>query len=238
MKPCYLLSLALGLFAVAAQADDQWQAPDQAKARKRAHEKVPFVEEVKPADPIRRQLRLQQKGISIKDVKKRYYLLDSPIISKVEDHYEPVRFTHAQHTQYADSCGTCHHHRPQDPQGKEIKRCSGCHQQAFKEDYPQRLGLKAAFHQRCMGCHKERGKGPLGCTSCHLRQVPDHKDLVKLPAKPTPQQVTRECLRCHEQQAKQLQQTAHWRWRGPSPYTVDHRHDIEHGKATTAFNNY
>jgi hypothetical protein len=32
--------------------------------------------------------------------------------------------------------------------------------------------------------------------------------------------------------------TAHWLWKGPSPYTTGHRKDIMHGKGTTALNNF
>jgi hypothetical protein len=32
--------------------------------------------------------------------------------------------------------------------------------------------------------------------------------------------------------------SAHWLWKGHSPYTLDHRKEVEHGKATTAVNNF
>jgi hypothetical protein len=89
-----------------------------------------------------------------------------------------------------------------------------------------------------MECHQEQAKGPTDCKGCHLQNVPDHKELVKLPDNADPFQVTAECLRCHDTQAEDMLTTAHWLWKGPSPYTTGHRKDVMHGKGTTALNNY
>jgi hypothetical protein len=32
--------------------------------------------------------------------------------------------------------------------------------------------------------------------------------------------------------------TAHWLWKGPSPYTLNRSKHVEHGKATSAVNNF
>jgi len=32
--------------------------------------------------------------------------------------------------------------------------------------------------------------------------------------------------------------TVHWLWKGHSPYTMEHRKEIQHGKATTTLNNF
>jgi hypothetical protein len=89
-----------------------------------------------------------------------------------------------------------------------------------------------------MECHKQEAKGPVTCTGCHLKNVPDHKELVKLPDNPDPFEVTAECLRCHDNAGEDMLKTSHWLWKGPSPYTAGHRKDIQHGKGTTAINNY
>ena len=215
-----------------------WKAPDQEKAKDRAAEVVPFIKKYKDDDRISRRIRLMDAGISIKDVTDVYFLLDSPIIKKREDHYEPVRFAHKRHAALIKDCTKCHHFRPKDENALETTRCSACHQDSFNPDHPERIGLKAAYHQQCMECHKEEAKGPEDCKGCHLRNVPDHKDLVKLPEKADPFQVTAECLRCHDTQAEDMLTTAHWLWKGPSPYTTGHRKDIMHGKGSTALNNY
>ncbi len=100
------------------------------------------------------------------------------------------------------------------------------------------LGLKAAYHLRCLGCHREMDEGPLQCQGCHREKVPDHKELVKLPNEPKPTEVTKECLRCHEQAGQEVLSSAHWLWKGPSPYTVSHEKEVNCGKGTNVVNNF
>lgn len=219
-------------------AAEVWKAPDQEKAKERAREVVPFVKEYKDDCLINRRTCLVDAGISIKDVTTVYFVLGSPVIKKREDHYEPVRFAHKRHAALTNDCSVCHHFRPKDENALETTRCSACHQDSFNPDYPERIGLKAAYHQQCMQCHQNQGKGPVDCKGCHLQNVPDHKELVKLPDGADPFQVTAECLRCHDTQADDMLTTAHWLWKGPSPYTTGHRKDIMHGKGTTALNNF
>ena len=216
---------------------EAWKAPDQEKALKRAHEEVSFVKECVDECIILRQMRLREEGISLKDVKDTYFLLDSPIIKKREDYYSPVRFAHGQHAASAKDCAVCHHYRPIDNSMPETTRCSSCHQDSFNPQNPESIGLKAAFHLQCIACHEEKNKGPQSCRGCHLKNVPDHRDLVKLPDNPDPFQVTEECLRCHDDAGDSVLTSAHWLWKGPSFYTVEHRKDNQHGKGTTALNN-
>jgi len=215
-----------------------WKAPDQEKAKIRAKEVVSFVKEYKDDFKILRRISLMEKGISTKDINDVYFLLDSPIIKKREDHYGSVRFAHKRHATLINDCTECHHYRPKDTSMSETTRCSACHQESFNPDNPERLGLKAAFHQQCIACHQNKQDGPVSCTGCHLKNVPDHKQLVRLPDNPEPSQVTSECLRCHDGVGEDVLKTSHWLWKGPSPYTAKHRKDIQHGKGTTALNNY
>jgi len=215
-----------------------WTAPDQEAAKKRAAEVVPFVEAVMDECRLCRQQRLRDMGLNVKDQTESYYLLDSPIIRRTEDHYGPVRFMHAKHATVTRDCALCHHYRPVDESASETTRCSACHQEPFQKDHPERLGLKAAYHQQCMGCHREMDKGPIDCAGCHRKNIPDHKDKIQLAANPEPSQVTSECLRCHKQAGEDMLKSAHWLWKGPSPYTLKHRKAVELGKATVATNNF
>lgn len=226
------------ILATALCMAEVWKAPDQEKAKERAKEVVPFVKDYKDDCKILRKLSLMEKGISLKNIEDTYFLLDSPIIKEKEDHYGPVRFSHKRHAKLVNDCTECHHYRPRDESMPETTRCSACHQSSFNPEHPERLGLKAAFHQRCTECHQEKQDGPVTCNGCHLKNVPDHKELVKLPDRPEPSQVTSECLRCHAAAGEDMLKTSHWLWKGPSPYTVKHRKDIQHGKGTTALNNY
>jgi 3-deoxy-D-arabino-heptulosonate 7-phosphate (DAHP) synthase class II len=49
--------------------------------------------------------------------------------------------------------------------------------------------------------------------------------------------VTKACLRCHEEEARDFVTTAHWLWKGPATYTVNRQHQ-EIGKANITLNNF
>ena len=246
----YILALAGLFFSLPVQAaappeerpqpvvETTWGAPDQEAAKKRAAEVVPFVEAVRDECRLCRQQRLRDQGLGVKDQAQSYFLLDSPIIRQTEDHYGPVRFMHAKHAVAVKDCALCHHYRPLDEAAAETVRCSACHQQPFQKGHLERIGLKAAYHQQCVNCHREMNKGPIDCVGCHTKNAPDHKDKVQLAASPEPSQVTSECLRCHKQAGEDMLKSAHWLWKGPSPYTMDHRKEVELGKATIATNNF
>jgi hypothetical protein len=222
----------------AAAGPEAWIAPDQQAAAERAQQVVPFVAEVRDECRLCRQQRLRDAGLGTKDQSESYFLLDSPIIKQAEDHYGPVRFMHSKHAAITKDCALCHHYRPLAENASETTRCSACHQEPFRTDQPDRLGLKAAYHQQCMGCHREMNQGPLECLGCHAKNTPDHSQLVQLSGKPEPTEVTQECLRCHQAAGKDMLASAHWLWQGPSTHTLDHRKEVMHGKATTAVNNF
>ena len=216
-----------------------WVAKDQAAARQRAMEETEFVKDVLEEPLSVRKQRLCQAGYGIDEVEHDYVLLKSPYVNTYDDQYQPVRFMHTQHAaNYVDNCAACHHYRPADESASETVRCAACHQEAFKAEAQDRVGLKAAYHLQCMGCHQERDKGPVGCQCCHRENPTDHAELVALPAQPSPQQVTRECLRCHEEQGREMLSSAHWLWRGPSTYIARHEKEVGIGKGTKAINNF
>jgi len=185
-------------------------APDQEKAKKWAAEVLPLVEKVKEEGRFNRSKRLWDMKLGLKDVKHRYFLLDSPIIKKEEDNYRPVRFTHSQHSSWIKNCNACHHVRPAKAGSSEIIRCSACHQESFNPKVSSRVGLKAAYHLQCLGCHNKMGKGPADCLGCHAKNGTSHEQLVKLPKNPKLNQVTAECLRCHETAGAEVMDSAHW----------------------------
>jgi class III cytochrome C family protein len=218
-----------------------WKAVDQVAALERAHKVPELIVDVLEESKWERKRRLGKNSPNLNDVKNRYMVLDSPILKDREpfsEIYTPVRFMHMKHAAIVKDCTECHHFRPKDTKAEELVRCSACHQNAFDSKVPGRPGLKAAYHQKCMGCHQETATGPLGCTGCHAKNVPDHRDLVKLPENPKPTDVTRECLRCHDDAAEDMLTSAHWLWKGPSPYTVGGEKRVDMGKATNTINNF
>ncbi len=205
-------------------------------------------------------------------------IMDSPVIKKYSDLYEPVRFMHGKHANVLSDCSICHHRMPReegDKYGEPVTMamlhekkalptgCAKCHDHPFNPKQLHTPGLKGAYHQLCMDCHKEspqvrhtrgpiaysamvRGpkvrpldtRAPSDCLACHPAKVPDHKELVKLEGNVDALTVTKNCLSCHENEGKAILHTAHWNWQGPSPYTVGHEKRIDLGKRSNTINNF
>lgn len=222
----------------------EWVAPDHAAALKHAKTPRDYIAKVRLEDPEIRQLRFKTLSLGVSDITHSFMILDSPHVNTFENLYGPARFMHAKHAASLNgNCALCHHVSPENADARqdrlsETVACRACHQEAFNAEHPERIGLKAAYHQQCMDCHKNMNKGPVDCVGCHAKQVPDHTDLVKLPTDPTPEQVTTECLRCHKKAGEDMIKSAHWLWKGPSPYTVERGKKVLSGKATDTVNNF
>jgi len=124
-------------------------------------------------------------------------------------------------------CASCHEDMSDNPP----QSCDRCHRLPNERDAPARLGLKGAYHRQCMGCHERNirpAPAPTECDSCHHPWTPDHALLVTLSGRPSPPDVTRHCLGCHQSVGKDLLRTAHWSWQGQSPTLVgyEHRTDV------------
>lgn len=84
-----------------------------------------------------------------------------------------VPFMHDTHNEKAEieDCVTCHHSKTDDGMrdmetSSEGEPCSSCH--AVKRD-DGGTPLMRAYHKACIGCHKERAKGPVACAECHKK---------------------------------------------------------------------
>ncbi len=92
--------------------------------------------------------------------------------SAFKKHQRPaVSFQHDKHNQKASlyDCSICHHLYKD---GKLIKgamslgqRCSDCHK--LEKTSNNKVPLMDAYHRLCIGCHKQRKKGPVTCGECH-----------------------------------------------------------------------
>lgn len=107
------------------------------------------------------------------------------VIKDLADVYEPSELPHRKmikklfenikdsklagyfHMDKGTICQSCHHNSP-----AMIKppRCASCHGKPFDDANVLIPGLKAAYHQQCMGCHQtlnlEKPKST-SCTDCH-----------------------------------------------------------------------
>jgi len=94
-----------------------------------------------------------------------------------------VLFNHQVHAaDYSLSCNACHHHPSEPEEGASMMACKACHvfpsdgslpaaclschgaDEVSLEGIPARTD---AFHNQCIGCHKESGSGPVECAACH-----------------------------------------------------------------------
>ncbi len=92
---------------------------------------------------------------------------DSMLLDALAKDYEPVPFSHKAHADMASmalGCATCHHHS--EP-GAPPPACITCHDPAVAGTDPRMPGLKGAYHQQCLNCHREWMDGS-ACTVCHL----------------------------------------------------------------------
>jgi len=124
------------------------------------------------------------------------------------------------------SCAPCHDDMAKNPP----QSCARCHGLPNETDAPSRIGLKGAYHRQCIGCHERQLKpafAPTECAACHHPWTPDHSALVVFTGKPSPQDVTRNCLSCHSKVGRDVLKTAHWNWKGYSPTLKGYEHRID-----------
>lgn len=119
---------------------------------------------------------------------------DSVELNSMSKLFNGVVFDHAMHLDVTDDCAVCHHHTTGSPspnekcarchhgtQEMDVVACRDCHaREPFSAEnlaakradqyryHIDQIGLKAAYHQGCLGCHEEMN-GPTGCQDCHTR---------------------------------------------------------------------
>jgi len=94
------------------------------------------------------------------------------MIDILSKRYGPVAFSHRSHAEMVGDCASCHHHSKKG----STPACGECHELISVYHYTgaqgeTRIGLKGAYHRQCLGCHKEMGSGPVGCTDCHKKKI-------------------------------------------------------------------
>ncbi len=108
--------------------------------------------------------------VTIKELSSQYGAVELPhrqIISVLLDDIKNSKLADYFHGEKKTICQACHHNSPV---SMTPPRCSSCHGKPFDELDPLRPGLKAAYHQQCMGCHDsmdiEQPKST-DCAGCH-----------------------------------------------------------------------
>ncbi len=91
---------------------------------------------------------------------------DTVIIDVLEDEYGPTKFPHKKHLHMAVNtldCYECHHFTP--PSDKKTP-CKDCHSPYELRPDLELVGLKAAYHRRCLTCHAQWSQNT-NCELCH-----------------------------------------------------------------------
>lgn len=92
---------------------------------------------------------------------------DVVILNELEDAYLPVPFDHRGHAEMAEmvhGCVTCHHHTPE---GQRHPACRTCHDISVAGTDLFKPGLKGAYHQQCLNCHRD-WIDETDCAKCHV----------------------------------------------------------------------
>lgn len=133
--------------------------------------------------------------------------LNNPVINKYSDLYDPVFFKHDKHLKVVKDCTVCHHRQPRekgDTYGEPVKMndlrrmqkipvsCSTCHERPFNPRQIHVPGLKGAYHQLCLDCHR-KSERPLPVSKPILRKAAVQGPTIPAP-KPRP---LGDCLTCH-----------------------------------------
>jgi hypothetical protein len=70
-------------------------------------------------------------------------------------------------------CAGCHHYSPLEAK-KQVPQCSACHTARIEPDH-RRPDLMGAYHQQCLGCHRQMGGTeetmPQTCEGCHAHKA-------------------------------------------------------------------
>lgn len=196
-----------------------------------------------------RSIRMRTMDFSMKDMGDAVVTLDSPTLKT--DMYKPVRFMMREHSiRMKGDCASCHHKTPavvpedMDPRHADLLSCDSCHQGVHSVDVPDdRLTLKAAYHTKCISCHKETlsETAPVDCTGCHKQNIPSHEKLFTLTGNAEdiePTQMTALCLSCHENAGEEMIRNAHYTWEGAvSEWSVAEKDHAKTGKRINSINN-
>ena len=106
---------------------------------------------------------------------------DMLIMDELEGSYLPVPFDHLGHArmaEMADGCVSCHHHTPE---GESPPACKSCHEVDADGTDIFKPGLKGAYHQQCLNCHRE-WIDERDCDVCHRAKAGQTTERIRASA--------------------------------------------------------
>jgi len=136
-------------------------------------------------DSVMAEMLLQSRK-SMTSIYKEEDIPEKVIIKRLEDKYQPVEMPHRKmvktlfnnikentlagsfHPEIGTVCQGCHHNSPP---SKKHPSCGSCHGKlVFDGENIIKPEIRAAYHQRCIGCHNQLGlekPKTAGCIDCH-----------------------------------------------------------------------
>ena len=108
--------------------------------------------------------------VTIDVLENKYFPAELPhgrIITTLQKNMSGNRLASAFHKEEKKTCKACHHHSPE---SLRPPKCVSCHAKVYRQNEIQTPGLKGAYHQQCMGCHRDMGivaPARTDCSACH-----------------------------------------------------------------------
>jgi hypothetical protein len=144
--------------------------PEKGKILNPEEEKALAGAMLKARKPVTGSFRTEDipEKVSISKFSKKYEAAEFPhrkVLNTLVKNTKDNRLAGYFHKEDGTLCQGCHHNSPA---AKKPPRCDSCHGKPFDPENPLKPGIIGAYHQQCMGCHKEMGIAkPAGCTECH-----------------------------------------------------------------------
>jgi len=106
-------------------------------------------------------------------------LPESISLGLLKNIFHPVYFPHRDHAHMSGTgigCVTCHHYAEDDI----YDPCADCHTNRAEEQTADIPSLNAAFHRKCLACHREWSQINV-CGSCHIkREEPIPQEVLEM----------------------------------------------------------
>lgn len=105
---------------------------------------------------------------------------EGPVVvhmDEVKGDFGEVSFSHkihAQMSEMAGGCETCHHYNTTGP----VLKCRACHSDKRVRDDYRIPDLEAAYHRQCLNCHRQ-WTGSTDCQECHVKKGEDINKIRK-----------------------------------------------------------
>lgn len=144
--------------------------PEKGKVISPEHEKALAGSMLLARKPVTETFKAEDipEKVSIKILANKYEAAEFPhrkVVNTLVKNIKENKLAGYFHSREGTICQGCHHNSPA---AKKPPRCDNCHGKPFDEKNPSKPGIMGAYHQQCMGCHKEMGMTkPAGCAECH-----------------------------------------------------------------------